>query len=89
MSARPHRTGDLAAVCLAGILAAPLAVVWVATAAATLLTSRTPTLLSAGQTLRVAVRLPRRFADPRLAWPGALRAKLPSPALLDAALAVA
>ena len=89
MSARPHRAGDLAAVCLCGILAAPLAVIWIATAAATLLTSRTPMLLSLGQALRVAVRLPRRFADPRLAWPDALRAKLPSPAILDAALAVA
>jgi type IV secretion system protein VirD4 len=89
VNARPHRAGDLAAVCLCGILAAPLAVVWVATAAASLLTSRTPMLLSLGQALRVAVRLPRRFADPRLAWPGALRAKLPSPVILDAALAVA
>jgi type IV secretion system protein VirD4 len=89
VSARPHRAGDLAAISLAGILAAPLAVVWIATAAASLLTSRTPMLLSVGQALRVAVRLPPRLADPRLAWPDALRATLPSPALLDAALLVA
>jgi len=88
VSARPHRAGDLAAVCLVGILASPLAIVWLTSATAGLIARNDPIPLTLDQALAVAVRLSGHIVEPRLAWPTPMRVRLPSAPVLDGVLAL-
>jgi type IV secretion system protein VirD4 len=89
VSARQNRGGDLVALCLVGVLTAPLAIVWLASAAAGTLAHGQPTALTLAEAIRVMLKLPGHLANPRLAWPAALRRQLPAAIVLNAVLLLA
>ena len=45
--------------------------------------------MTAGEVAHALLALPRHFADPRLAWPAAVRPEIPTPAAFYAGLALA
>jgi type IV secretion system protein VirD4 len=78
------RGGELTAiVAIAIVIAAPVAVVWLASSAAGLLRGGRPLVLSLLTAAKVAASLPAHLANPRIAWPARLRARLPATATLD------
>lgn len=97
MSARSRRSGagadsDAAAILLALVVAAAgagAAIVWLTSAVAGVLDGSGPVGVSAEQATRILTRLPEHLRDPAAAWPRSLRADLPGPGLMIAALILA
>jgi type IV secretion system protein VirD4 len=74
---RRHAAGDALAIIAAVALAVPAAVVMLAGALAGLLAAGRPAGLDPAAALGVAARIPGHLADPALAWPAAVRERLP------------
>jgi len=82
--------GDLVAVVAAAVVVvAPIAIVWLATAAASLIRDGRVLTVTPGIAARVATELPRHLSNPRVAWPRRLRPGLPANGELDLLLLLA
>jgi type IV secretion system protein VirD4 len=77
MSKRERNGGDVAALALLLVLLVPVAITALTTAIAGLLSDGQTINLGVDGTLRVLSRLPDHLANPRLAWPVAVRNELP------------
>ncbi len=84
MNGRTQRGGDIAALALVVMLATPVAIVWLASLTAGELASGHALQLSLPGAIGVLMHLPGHLGTPRLAWPAADRAQLPSTVALDA-----
>ena len=87
-SSRVGGSGDVALMCVLGAVLAVGALAWLWGGVAGLVFGAGWPRVSGGQVLGVLVRLPGSLAHPALAWPAAVRSRLPGPVGFYAALAL-